>query len=421
MEPYNYIINTAQQPNFETGLAQGQAMKKAEQDQAAQAQMQADLLQLSHSPTVANISSVMAKYPAIGDKFKPLLDSATELQRQNRISQASDTYAAMLAGRDDVAKVILQEQADAARNAGDERSAKSAEVMMKILDSGNAGRNMLLSSAGMFLSAAMGADKFAETYSKLGSEQRDNELQPAKLTEQQATAAKAATAAKFAESNAALDLQKKGWDITKIQNDIQIAKQNSRIAMMNAQISRETNDLKRQELALKVQDAQIERDEKLRGKVAEVFAARGDIDNMFSTVQQALDTPKNVFNNAVGPVAGKLPAMVADLSNMSAVNDFREVLKTLTSQTMLQQLKNLKATGATMGALNEAEGEALEKSFVNLSTTQSPERLLANLKEAQRLLTKFRSNLTVKYGVPESQVDLRPGSDPNQRTVTVEY
>lgn len=421
MEPYNYIINTAQQPNFETGLAQGQAMKKAEQDQAAQAQMQADLLQLSHSPTVANISSTMAKYPAVAEKFKPLLENATEQQRQNRIGQASDVYASLLADRPDIAKQLLQEHADAARNAGDEQSAKSAEVMAQILDKGASGKNMLLSSAGMFLSAAMGADKFAETYSKLGSEQRDNELQPAKLTEQQATAAKAATAAKFAESDAALDLQKKGWDITKIQNDIEVSKQNVKIAMMNASIAKESNGLKRQELGLQVQKMQDERDEKVRGKVAEVSATRGDIDNMLSTVQQALDTPKNVFNNAVGPVAGKLPAMVADLSNMSAVNDFREVLKTLTSQTMLQQLKNLKATGATMGALNEAEGEALKKSFVNLSTTQSPERLLANLKEAQRLLTKFRSNLTVKYGVPESRVDLRPGSDPNQRTVTVEY
>lgn len=417
MEPYNYIINTAQQPNFETGFAQGQAMKQAEQQKQAQAAMQADLLQLSTAPTVANISSVMAKYPAIADKFSPLLTNATEQQRQNRIAQASDVYAALLADRTDIAKQLLQEHADAARNAGDEQSAKSAEVMAQILDKGNSGKNMLLSSAGMFLSAAMGADKFAETYSKLGSEQRDNELQPAKLTEAQATAAKAATAAKFAESDAALDLQKKGWDITKIQNDIQISKQNARIAMMNAQIARETNDLKRQELALKVQDAQMERDEKVRARVAEVSAARADIDNMLSTIQLALDTSGIAKWAAAGPIAGHVPGAVMG----DEVSDYRETLKTLRSQTKLQQLKNLKATGATMGALNESEGEALEKSFVNLSTTQSPARLQANLKEAQRLLTKFRSNLTAKYGVPEAPIDLRPGTDAGQRTVTVEY
>lgn len=417
MEPYNYIINTAQQPNFETGFAQGQAMKQAEQQKQAQAAMQADLLQLSTAPTVANISSVMAKYPQVADKFKPLLDNATEQQRQNRIGQASDVYASLLAGRSDIAKQLLQEHADAARNAGDEQSAKSAEVMARILDNGDAGKNMILSSAGMFLSAAMGADKFAETYSKLGSEVRENELHPAKVTEAQATAAKAATAAKFAESDAALDLQKKGWDIAKIQNDITISKQNAKIAAMNASIARETNDLKRQELALKVQDAQAERDEKVRAKAAEVATVRGDVDNMLSTIQLALDTSGIAKWAAAGPIAGHVPGAVMG----DEVSDYRETLKTLRSQTKLQQLKNLKATGATMGALNESEGEALEKSFVNLSTTQSPARLQANLKEAQRLLTKFRSNLTAKYGVPEAPIDLRPGTDAGQRTVTVEY
>lgn len=417
MEPYNYIINTAQQPNFETGFAQGQVLKQAEQQQAAAAQMQTDLMQLSTAPTVANISSVMAKYPAIADKFSPLLTNATEQQRQNRIAQASDVYASLLAGRTDIAKQLLQEQADAARNAGDERGAKSAEVMMKILDSRDAGRNMVLSSAGMFLSAAMGADKFADVYGKLGSEVRADELQPSKLTEAQATAAKAATAAKFAESDAALDLQKKGWDIAKIQNDITISKQNAKIAAMNASIAKEGNDLKRQELALKVQDAITARDDKVRAKAAEVATVRGDVDNMLSTIQLALDTSGIAKWAAAGPIAGHVPGAVMG----DEVSDYRETLKTLRSQTKLHQLKNLKATGATMGALNESEGEALEKSFVNLSTTQSPARLQANLKEAQRLLTKFRSNLTAKYGVPEAPIDLRPGTDAGQRTVTVEY
>ena len=417
MEPYNYIINTAQQPNFETGFAQGQAMKQAEQQKQAQAAMQADLLQLSTAPTVANISSVMAKYPQVAEKFKPLLDNATEQQRQNRIGQASDVYASLLAGRSDIAKQLLQEHADAARNAGDEQSAKSAEVMARILDNGASGKNMLLSSAGMFLSAAMGADKFGETYSKLSETARADELQPSKLTEAQATAAKAATAAKFAESDAALDLQKKGWDIAKIQNDITISKQNAKIAAMNASIAKEGNDLKRQELALKVQDAITARDDKVRAKAAEVATVRGDVDNMLSTIQLALDTSGIAKWAAAGPIAGHVPGAVMG----DEVSDYRETLKTLRSQTKLQQLKNLKATGATMGALNESEGEALEKSFVNLSTTQSPARLQANLKEAQRLLTKFRSNLTAKYGVPEAPIDLRPGTDAGQRTVTVEY
>ena len=415
MEPYNYIINTAQQPNFETGFAQGQAMKQAEQQKQAQAAMQADLLQLSTAPTVANISSVMAKYPQVAEKFKPLLDNATEQQRQNRIGQASDVYAALLADRTDIAKQLLQEHADAARNAGDEQSAKSAEVMARILDNGDAGKNMILSSAGMFLSAAMGADKFGETYSKLSETARADELQPSKLTEAQATAAKAATAAKFAESDAALDLQKKGWDITKIQNDIQISKQNARIAAMNASIARETNDLKRQELALKVQDAKMERDEKVRNRATEALNAAGSIDNMLSTAQMVLNAPSLVWLSATGPVASKLPTVTAETA------DFEEQIETLKSQSFINQVKAMRAgVGSTgLGQLTEKEGAKLEAALQNLSLRQSSDRLRSNVQEIQRLLLKARKGLETQYGVPLPISDLRPGV--SQRTVTVEY
>ena len=420
MEPYNYIINTAQQPNFETGFAQGQAMKQAELQRQAQAAMQADLLQLSLDPSVANISSAMAKYPQIADKFKPLLDSATEQQKQNYRRQTSDIFMMLGNGQREMAMKTLQEHADAARNAGDESAAKSAEVMKNIIESsetGDAGDKYVMSRAGLYLAAAMGPEKFLETYEGLLKMPSTVSEAEAKAQEAQASAQKAATAAKWEEAKIVSDLKEQGWRTEALQNDIRVKNANVKIAMMNAQIARESNDLKRQELALKVQDAQMERDEKVRGKVAEVNATRTDIDNMLSTVQQALDTSGLVRWGAAGPIAGYVPGAVMG----SEVNDFREVLKTLKSQTKLQQLKNLKATGATMGALNESEGEALEKSFVNLSTTQSPDRLLANLKEAKRLLSKFRSNLTVKYGVPDAPVDLRPGTDPNQKTVTVEY
>lgn len=409
MEPYNYTINTAQQPNFETGFAQGQAMKQQEQQQQAQAAMQSDLLQLSHSPTVTNISSAMAKYPQLADKFKPLLESASTQQRQNKINQASDVYASLLADRPDIAKQLLQEHADAARNAGDEQGARSAEVMATILDKGDAGKNMLLSSAGMFLSSAMGPEKFADTYGKLGSENRENELQPSKMKESEATAAKAATAARFAESDAALDLQKKGWDITKIQNDIEISKQNAKIAMMNASIARESNDLKRQELGLKVQEMKDARDEKVRERTASVESASLTIDNMLSTAQQILETPMGVVKSATGPVSTKMPTLYKDTA------DFEELIGTLGSQTFLSQVSSMKG----MGSLSNAEGEKLQQGLQNLSLRQSPERLLANVKEIQRLMSKARTNLADKYGVPAAPVDQRPGT--GQRTIEVSY
>jgi hypothetical protein len=417
-EPFNYMFQGSQpvQADFAGSFAKGQAQAKAERDKLAQEesarQMQADMMEVTKNPTVASITKVMSLYPQVGDKYKPLLESATAQQKQNRISQASDVFMAIGSGKRDIAMRLLEDQAAAARNAGDEQEAKSAETLRTLIessDTGEAGDKMVFSSAGTFLAKAMGPDQFEKTYSGLFANQRAEAEAPSKLKESEAKAQKAAVDAKFAESNAAMSLQKSGWDITKIQNDIEISKQNAKIAMMNAAIAREGNDLKRKELALKVQDAQTARDDKLREKVSEVSSAQSTIDNMLSTAQMALDTPKSVVGSAAGPVSSRV------LTTSQATADFEELVKTLGSQAFLTQVKSMKG----MGSLSDAEGKKLEAGLQSLSLRQSPERLMSNIKEMQRLMIKARENLSNKFGAPTSPSDLRPGVE--QRTVTVEY
>lgn len=411
MEPYNYIINTAQQPNFETGFAQGQVLKQQEQQQARQQQMLNAFGEVSKNPTVSGVTSLMMQYPEIAEKFNPMLNSLTEQQKTNAIRQVSDVFMALGNGKREMAMEILQEQADALRNAGDEQGARSAERRREMIESaetGKLGDDHVKATAAMFLAGAMGPEKFLEVYEGLLK-------MDSTVSEAQATAAKAATAAKFAESDAALDLQKKGWDITKIQNDIEVSKQNARIAAMNAQIARETNDLKRQELALKVQDAQMERDEKVRNKATEALKTAESIDNMLSTAQMILNAPKLVWYSATGPVASKLPTITAETA------DFEEQVETLKSQAFIQQVKAMRAgVGSTgLGQLTEKEGAKLESAMQSLSLRQSSDRLRSNVQEIQRLLLKARKGLETQYGVPLPISDLRPGV--SQRTVPVEY
>ena len=393
MEPYNYIINTAQQPNFETGFAQGQAMKLAELQRQAQAAMQADLLQLSLDPSVANISSAMAKYPQIADKFKPLLDSATEQQKQNYRRQTSDIFMMLGNGQREMAMKTLQEHADAARNAGDESAAKSAEVMKNIIESsetGDVGDKYVMSRAGLYLAAAMGPEKFLETYEGLLKMPSTVSEAEAKAQEAQATAAKAATAAKFAESDAALELQKKGWDITKIQNDIQISKQNARIAMMNAQIARESNDLKRQELALKVQDAQMERDEKVRTRVAEASGAIQTVDSTLAVIDDIFADPDSL-RAVVGASAWK--SMIPGTDNKSMAGKIDQ----LENMLALENIDKLK------GAMSDKDVVFLKGIAANLSRYQDEGKFIKELGRIKGILNKSRSRIAMKYGMPDQQ------------------
>ena len=318
-QPFNYMLNVPDPTQSVMGGVQNAlnisnmmsqrnlAEQKALELQTArekQAQMDSDLGALSQNPTPSALASMMVKYPSLSENFKKTYDVLSSEQKDSRIKQASQVYAAMQAGKPEVAQQLLLEQAAAARNAGMEQDAQAAETVAELVKLNPATAE---TSTGLLLASAMGPDKFAETFTKLQGERREAELQPSKLTESQAKAQKAAVEAKFAESGAVLDLQKKGWDITKIQEDIKIAKQNASIAALNAQIAREGNQIKREENQLKLQDMVQKRDEAVRTKAAELESARTNMDNMLNTADRILKTPIGVIGSAAGPVSSRMP------------------------------------------------------------------------------------------------------------------
>jgi uncharacterized coiled-coil protein SlyX len=406
-QPFNYMLNVPDPTQSVMGGVQNAlgianvmsqrnlAEQKALDLQKAreqQVQMETDLGSLSKNPTPSALASMMVKYPSLSENFKRTYDVLSTEQKDARLGQASQVYAALQSGKPEIAQQLLTEQATAYRNSGQEREAKTLEDLQELVKSSP---DTAKTSAGLFLASAMGPDKFTETFTKLQGEQRDAELQPSKLTESQAKAQKAAVEAKFAESGAVLDLQKKGWDITKIQEDIKIAKQNASIAALNAQIAREGNQIKREENQLKLQDLVQKRDNAVREKSAEIEAARSNMDNMLNTADRILKTPIGVIGSAAGPVSARMPTLSQDTA------DFEALVETLGSQSFLAQIPNIKG----MGALSNAEGEKLQAALQNFSLKQSPERLLENVREAQRLIMKGRKNLTLKSGLPETIPD----------------
>jgi len=335
---------------------------------------------------------MMVKYPSLSENFKRTYDVLSTEQKDSRLGQATQVYAALQSGKPEIAQQLLTEQATAYRNSGQEREAKTLEDLGVLIKTSP---ETAKTSTGLFLASAMGPDKFTETFTKLQGEQREAELQPSKLTESQAKAQKAAVEAKFAESGAVLDLQKKGWDITKIQEDIKIAKQNASIAALNAQIAREGNQIKREENQLKLQDMVQKRDEAVRTKAADLESARTNMDNMLNTADRILKTPIGVIGSAAGPVSSRMPTLSQDTA------DFEALVETLGSQSFMAQIPNIKG----MGALSNAEGDKLQAALQNFSLKQSPERLLENVKEAQRLVMKARKNMTARAGLPETIPD----------------
>lgn len=394
-DPINYLgLQQTQSPmeSLLNGLKVGSALSQARQEsQAADLAKQygQDVQAALSSGKASDFAALSAKYPQQREAFKQSYDMLHKAQQDSEFGAGVQVFNALSNGNPDAANAVLDQHIAALENSGQDASDLKG-IKSQIASNPNAAKGVI----GLYLSSVD-----PDRWSKIATEQRASEAAPYELTEKQAKAQKAAVDAKFADSSAALDLQKKGWDIQKIQSDMQVAKLNSQIAAMNAQASREQNDLKRQELQQKLQDKQIERDAAVRDKTNSVESGRAAIDNFLNTADSVLKTPAGVVSSAAGTISSRLPTVDQDVA------DFEESLKQLGSQAFLSQVPAMKG----LGALTEAEGKKLESSLANLSLRQSPEKLLSNVKEAQRLMLKARTTLADRYGVPDTIPD-RPNA-----------
>ena len=374
----------------ETRMAQEKAQREAEQQQlisqAFQRLRQPGATAKDYADLAMMLPETQAK--AVRESFAMMSGE----RQQNALTKAGQVFSALKSGKPEIAVSLIEQQIEAKRNSGDEQGAKFLETWRDVAkENPKAAEDYF----GFTISQIPGGDKVIDGVVQLAEERRKAEKAPFELTEARAKAQKAAVDAKFAESNAALDLQKKGWDITKIQEDIKIARQNASIAALNAQIAREGNQLKREELGLKLQEMKEKRDTAVREKAADLESARGNVDNMLNTADRILKTPMGVAGSAAGPVSSRMPTLSQDTA------DFEELVNTLGSQAFLAQIPNIKG----MGALSNAEGEKLQAALQNFSLRQSPERLMENVREAQRLLIKARKNMTARSGLPETIPD----------------
>jgi hypothetical protein len=401
---FNLLPNPSQSiaAGMNMGAALNQEQQKALVNKAAQEankQMQQDIgaIVSKRVPTAKDYATLTTKYPQFSEQFQQAWGMLNKEQQSNRITQASDVYSALEAGRVDVAQDLLEEQAQAAENSGNAPSAKAARTLIKVID---ANPDAAKTSVGMRLASMMGPDKFTETFTKLEQERREKSLDPSKLTKAQADARKAATEADFTEAQIVGDLQKQGWDIYKIQEDAKVAKENSKIAALNAQIKREANDIKRDQMQIKLDEMKRKRDEAVQARVGEVESARGNIDNMLNNVDRILQMPTGTIEDATGAWDGSWIGGVIDTFDQD-VQDFKALMENLDAQAFLAQVPQMRG----LGALSENEGKKLSAALQSFNRKQSTEQFVKNLKETQRLMLKARETLAKSYGVPETIPD----------------
>lgn len=370
-------------------IDQNQAREQAKQLQQS---YMTDMQAYMQKPTAQAAARLALKYPQQAESINGAFKTLDGERQKAELQFGNQVYGALTGGRSDIAQQLLERRVEALKNSGQDYQDEQVYLDQLKADPQKGGQAVMA-----MLGYGMAAldPKFAETHAKFGGERRADELQPSAVAKAGADAQTAIVGAKFAESKAVADLKLSEAQVTKMAADTEIARMNARIAAMNAATSRESNDLKRQELQLKLDEAVRERDDKLRAKVADVSSARSTIDNFLSTADKILKTNPKIIDSATGTISSRMPTLDADVA------DLESLVETLSSQAFLSQIPALKGTGN----LSNAEGDKLQASLANLNLRQSRTQLIANIKEAQRLMLKARTNLANRYGVPDTIPD----------------
>jgi hypothetical protein len=430
--PINYAVDV-QSPfeaalgGFKIGAAGAEAQAQAQaREQAKKAQTALATLFTNPNATAADYERVLPFLPKEQAAIVTQgFERKTKAQQDSDLRMGAEVYSAIKSGQPDVAIQRLADSAAALRNSGREEDAKAAEASAEAIKINPTGAQ---ATVALYMARLPGGTGYLEAADKALATVRAEALQPAALkkavadadksvadaTEAQAKATNAPAMAKadadlkaaqarkaevdaeFARANAVLEAEKKRADITKTEADILIAKEDNRIKALNAAQAKETNVLRRAELQQKIDDATKTRDQADRDQKATLANQVADIDNFVNTATRIKQTPRDIINAATGPIASRLPTTNQDVS------DFESLVETLGSQAFLAQIPKIKGTGN----LTEKEGDKLQASLQNLSLKQSPDRLLANVDEAVRLLEKSRVNITARSGLPALPSDV---------------
>jgi len=215
MQPINYGVQIADPTQaflgaFQTGASIQEARLRQEQQQqqmANQKLIQEGLAKLRQpgatTEDVSNLAMILPK-----DQSETVIKAwalKTDAQKQNSLNQAGKVVSAFFAGENDIAQQLINDQAVAMRNSGNEEGAKFLETWRGVTEvNPTASQNFFTAE----LLRLPGGEKIVENIIKLNVERRAEAQGKPTLAKLEAEAIKAGVEADFARPTAEAQLAK---------------------------------------------------------------------------------------------------------------------------------------------------------------------------------------------------------------------
>lgn len=372
------------------GLQLGSAIKGMRQQRqqeeealALREKYKADLQKAMQSRNPQAWLDLAAMYPEQGRSFREQAAAIGEQQQKNEFLIGAQALNALNRGDVAAARMIVDQQIEAAQNSG--ADVTGLEAIRGSLD---VDPSIVQGQLSAVLSTINPQD-----FEKLVAAPYLSAREMATTDEARSKAETAAVAAKFAESNAAADLAKAGWDIAQIQQNMGVQRANQEIAVLEAARKRTTDELQQRELELKISEAERKRDLAVSDARFANESAYADLSVGLSNITSILQTPAQVIEAATGPVSQMFPTMSEETA------DFQEKINTLKSQTFMSQVQKMRG----LGALTQSEGARLESLLGSLELRQSPEQLLSNIRTIESIMTAGSERYRGILGLPPQE------------------
>lgn len=367
------------------GAIRGMRQQRQQEEEAValREKYKADLQKAMQSRNPQAWLDLAAMYPEQGRSFREQAAAMNEQQQKNEFLIGSQALNALNRGDVGAARMIVDQQIEAAQNSGGDVS--GLQAMRGALDTDP---SIVQGQLSAVLSTINPKD-----FEKLVAAPYLSAREMATTDEARSKAETAAVAARFAESQAAADLAKAGWDIAQIQQNMGVQRANQEIAVLEADLKRTTDELQQEELRLRIAEAERKRDQTVNDARFAAEAAYADFSIGLSNVQSILETPMPVIESATGPV----DQMVFTYREDTA--DFEEKINSLKSQAFTAQVEKLRG----FGGLTDTEGKRLESLAGSLELRQSPQQLLSTVRKIESLMNNGLEKARKKLGLPPQE------------------
>lgn len=360
-----------------------QQRQQEEEAVALREKYKADLQKAMQSRNPQAWLDLAAMYPEQGKALREQAAAMGEQQRKNEMLVGAQALNALYRGDVGAARMIVDQQIEAAQNSGGDVS--GLQAMRNTLDVDP--EMMVNQLAGVLSIIGPGEYKGLVVAPYLSAREM------ATTDEARSKAETAAVAARFAESQAAADLAKAGWDIAQIQQNMGVQRANQEIAVLEADRKRATDELQQRELELRISEAERKRDQAVNDARFANESAYADLSVGLSNIKSILKTPARVIENATGPVDQMIPTLSEETA------DFQEKINTLKSQTFMSQVQKMRG----LGALTQSEGARLESLLGSLELRQSPGQLLSNIRNIESIMSAGSERYRKILGLPPQE------------------